>query len=88
MIRNIIIIFFSILCFHLILILKEYFFYFSCEDTCIQWQHLTRELITLSFNIAYVVEPIVCNSSPEGHLPMDTDSGIVLFYKTLFCKIK
>lgn len=30
-----------------------------------------QELIGLSFKMADVVSPVVNNSSPEGHLPMD-----------------
>ncbi|KFM72214.1 Thyroid adenoma-associated protein, partial [Stegodyphus mimosarum] len=38
-----------------------------------QWHDLILELITLSIKVASSVEPVVCNSSPEGHLPMDAD---------------
>ncbi|KAG8187737.1 hypothetical protein JTE90_015607 [Oedothorax gibbosus] len=38
------------------------------------WSCLIQELISLSIQVAATVEPVVCNSSPEGHLPMDTDS--------------
>ncbi|XP_054712969.1 thyroid adenoma-associated protein homolog [Uloborus diversus] len=41
--------------------------------SCTQWHTLIRQLILTSFHIADIVEPVVCNSSPEGHLPMDTD---------------
>ncbi|GFT61404.1 thyroid adenoma-associated protein homolog, partial [Nephila pilipes] len=43
-----------------------------------QWTLLIQELISLSIKVASVVEPVVCNSSPEGHLPMDTDSDSLL----------
>ncbi|GFY54930.1 thyroid adenoma-associated protein homolog [Trichonephila inaurata madagascariensis] len=43
-----------------------------------QWSLLIHELISLSIKVASVVEPVVCNSSPEGHLPMDTDSDSIL----------
>lgn len=33
-------------------------------------------LIELSFNIDRVVSPVVNSSSPEGHLPMDFNTGV------------
>ncbi|KAF8795715.1 Thyroid adenoma-associated protein like protein [Argiope bruennichi] len=43
-----------------------------------EWSNLIRELISLSIQVAKVVEPVVSNASPEGHLPMDPDSDSIL----------
>lgn len=36
-------------------------------------------LIELCFNIDSVVTPVVNSSSPEGHLPMDFNTGVSYF---------
>lgn len=40
-----------------------------------QWRSLVVELIATSYRMSYVVSPVVQSSSPEGLIPMDTDSG-------------
>nr|XP_046258832.1 thyroid adenoma-associated protein isoform X2 [Scatophagus argus] len=39
-----------------------------------QWRHLVSELITVCYRMSDVVSPVVQSSSPEGLIPMDTDS--------------
>ncbi|XP_067143935.1 tRNA (32-2'-O)-methyltransferase regulator THADA isoform X2 [Centruroides vittatus] len=41
------------------------------ESVC--WKETLSQLITYCFETTNAVSPIVCNTSPEGHLPMDTD---------------
>ncbi|GIY72426.1 thyroid adenoma-associated protein homolog [Caerostris extrusa] len=43
-----------------------------------QWAVLMELIISLSIKVVNVVEPVVCNSSPEGYLPKDTDSKSVM----------
>uniref|UniRef100_A0A8C7FJR4 tRNA (32-2'-O)-methyltransferase regulator THADA n=1 Tax=Oncorhynchus kisutch TaxID=8019 RepID=A0A8C7FJR4_ONCKI len=39
-----------------------------------QWRNVMSELITVSYRMSDVVSPVVQSSSPEGLIPMDTDS--------------
>ncbi|CAJ1066908.1 thyroid adenoma-associated protein [Xyrichtys novacula] len=39
-----------------------------------QWRHLVSELIAVCYRVSDVVSPVVQSSSPEGLIPMDTDS--------------
>ncbi|KAF7653645.1 hypothetical protein LDENG_00080460 [Lucifuga dentata] len=39
-----------------------------------QWRSLVSELITACYRLSDVVSPVVQSSSPEGLIPMDTDS--------------
>ncbi|XP_029030898.1 thyroid adenoma-associated protein [Betta splendens] len=39
-----------------------------------QWRRLLSELITVCYRMSDVVSPVVQSSSPEGLIPMDTDS--------------
>ncbi|XP_076016993.1 thyroid adenoma-associated protein [Genypterus blacodes] len=39
-----------------------------------QWRSLVSELITVCYSVSDVVSPVVQSSSPEGLIPMDTDS--------------
>ncbi|KAL7382872.1 hypothetical protein ABVT39_000669 [Epinephelus coioides] len=39
-----------------------------------QWRHLVSELIAVCYRMSDVVSPVVQSSSPEGLIPMDTDS--------------
>lgn len=40
-----------------------------------QWRSLVSELIAVCYRMSDVVSPVVQSSSPEGLIPMDTDSG-------------
>lgn len=40
-----------------------------------QWRCLVSELIAMCYRMSDVVSPVVQSSSPEGLIPMDTDSG-------------
>uniref|UniRef100_A0A8D3AXT7 tRNA (32-2'-O)-methyltransferase regulator THADA n=1 Tax=Scophthalmus maximus TaxID=52904 RepID=A0A8D3AXT7_SCOMX len=40
-----------------------------------QWRCLVSELIAVCYRMSDVVSPVVQSSSPEGLIPMDTDSG-------------
>ncbi|KAF4521441.1 hypothetical protein B566_EDAN010598 [Ephemera danica] len=42
-----------------------------------QWRALIDELVETCFQLNAVVAPVVNSSSPEGHLPMDFESGLV-----------
>ncbi|XP_028676788.2 thyroid adenoma-associated protein homolog isoform X2 [Erpetoichthys calabaricus] len=41
-----------------------------------EWRALSTDLITVSYKMSAVVSPVVQSSSPEGLIPMDTDSEI------------
>ena len=40
-----------------------------------QWRSLVSELIAVCYRMSDVVSPVVQSSSPEGLIPMDSDSG-------------
>ncbi|XP_056250646.1 thyroid adenoma-associated protein isoform X1 [Seriola aureovittata] len=40
-----------------------------------QWRYLVSELIAVCYRMSDVVSPVVQSSSPEGLIPMDTESG-------------
>lgn len=40
-----------------------------------QWRRLVSELIHVCYRMSDVVSPVVQSSSPEGLIPMDSDSG-------------
>ncbi|XP_020856916.1 tRNA (32-2'-O)-methyltransferase regulator THADA isoform X3 [Phascolarctos cinereus] len=40
-----------------------------------EWRHVVAKLILTSYRLSAVVSPVVQSSSPEGLIPMDTDSG-------------
>ncbi|XP_029525591.1 tRNA (32-2'-O)-methyltransferase regulator THADA [Oncorhynchus nerka] len=46
----------------------------GCLTLTGQWRNLMSELITVSYRMSDVVSPVVQSSSPEGLIPMDTDS--------------
>ncbi|XP_077293015.1 thyroid adenoma-associated protein homolog [Arctopsyche grandis] len=48
---------------------------FKLISRCNQWRRLINDAIRTSFTISEAVKPIVNNSSPEGHLPMDFNAG-------------
>ncbi|KAM4770872.1 tRNA (32-2'-O)-methyltransferase regulator THADA [Rhinophrynus dorsalis] len=39
-----------------------------------EWRQLIRELILMSYRLSAIVSPVVHSSSPEGLMPMDTDT--------------
>ena len=43
-----------------------------------QWRCLVPELVAVCYRMSDVVSPVVQSSSPEGLIPMDTDSGQLL----------
>ena len=55
----------------------------KCMSLCVfrslrqteQWRCLVSELIAVCYRMSDVVSPVVQSSSPEGLIPMDTDSG-------------
>ena len=40
-----------------------------------QWRGVVSELIAVCYRMSDIVSPVVQSSSPEGLIPMDTDSG-------------
>lgn len=40
-----------------------------------EWKQMVAKLILMSYKLSAVVSPVVQSSSPEGLIPMDTDSG-------------
>uniref|UniRef100_A0A8C7FIP1 tRNA (32-2'-O)-methyltransferase regulator THADA n=1 Tax=Oncorhynchus kisutch TaxID=8019 RepID=A0A8C7FIP1_ONCKI len=46
----------------------------GCLTLTGQWRNVMSELITVSYRMSDVVSPVVQSSSPEGLIPMDTDS--------------
>lgn len=51
--------------------------FFACSSLQLEneWRRAVTELLTLCYRICDVVAPVVQSSSPEGLIPMDTDSG-------------
>lgn len=39
------------------------------------WKEVVARLILMSYKLSAVVSPVVQSSSPEGLIPMDSDSG-------------
>lgn len=42
-----------------------------------QWRSLVSQLIAVCYRMSDVVSPVVQSSSPEGLIPMDSESGNV-----------
>lgn len=40
-----------------------------------EWRNLVSQLVAVCFRMSDVVSPVVQSSSPEGLIPMDSDSG-------------
>lgn len=40
-----------------------------------QWRSLVSQLIAVCYRVSAVVSPVVQSSSPEGLIPMDSESG-------------
>ncbi|XP_070576528.1 tRNA (32-2'-O)-methyltransferase regulator THADA-like [Ptychodera flava] len=49
-------------------------------------ENSTEELIQLCLDAASVVSPVVCNTSPEGYLPVDDDKGASVSLECLVFK--
>jgi len=43
------------------------------EEYSEEWEHLTKDIISVCYNVWRVVSSVVASDSPEGHLPMDMD---------------
>lgn len=52
-----------------------------------EWRTVVSELIALCYRMSDVVSPVVQSSSPEGLIPMDTDSGKYI-PRSAFCHWK
>jgi len=50
-----------------------------------QWRRLVPELIAVCYRMSDVVSPVVQSSSPEGLIPMDTDTGNLILIHCLQC---
>uniref|UniRef100_A0A3Q3IWU0 tRNA (32-2'-O)-methyltransferase regulator THADA n=1 Tax=Monopterus albus TaxID=43700 RepID=A0A3Q3IWU0_MONAL len=48
-----------------------------------QWRCLVSELIAVCYRMSDVVSPVVQSSSPEGLIPIDTDSGLQKILKEI-----
>ncbi|XP_060588753.1 tRNA (32-2'-O)-methyltransferase regulator THADA-like [Ruditapes philippinarum] len=46
------------------------------SECVVDWRNLVARFIALCFEISGVVSPVVCNSSPEGNVPVDAVTGI------------
>lgn len=40
-----------------------------------EWRNLVSQLVAVCYRMSDVVSPVVQSSSPEGLIPMDSDSG-------------
>lgn len=40
-----------------------------------QWRSLVSQLVAVCYRVSSVVSPVVQSSSPEGLIPMDSESG-------------
>lgn len=50
-----------------------------------QWRSLVSDLISVCYRMSDVVSPVVQSSSPEGLIPMDSDSGNSLIFLLTHC---
>lgn len=50
---------------------------FLCSNLTLvaEWKEMVARLILMSHELSAVVSPVVQSSSPEGLIPMDSDSG-------------
>ena len=44
------------------------------EEYTEEWEHLTKDIISVCYNVWRLVSSVVASDSPEGHLPMDQDT--------------
>ncbi|XP_073528138.1 tRNA (32-2'-O)-methyltransferase regulator THADA isoform X2 [Phyllobates terribilis] len=53
-----------------------------------QWRQLVSRLITMSYRLSVIVSPVVHSSSPEGLMPMDTESEAAAQLHMIMSEIK
>nr|DBA27195.1 TPA: hypothetical protein GDO54_011363 [Pyxicephalus adspersus] len=53
-----------------------------------EWRKLVSELITMSYKLSAIVSPVVHSSSPEGLMPMDTESEAAAQLHMIMSEIK
>ncbi|XP_048208994.1 thyroid adenoma-associated protein isoform X2 [Perognathus longimembris pacificus] len=47
----------------------------NCLQLVSEWRPVVEKLLLLSYRLSAAVSPVIQSSSPEGLIPMDTDSG-------------
>ncbi|XP_027720989.1 thyroid adenoma-associated protein isoform X1 [Vombatus ursinus] len=53
-----------------------------------EWRHMVAKLILMSYRLSAVVAPVVQSSSPEGLIPVDTDSEMASRLKMILNEIQ
>ncbi|XP_018411906.1 PREDICTED: thyroid adenoma-associated protein [Nanorana parkeri] len=53
-----------------------------------EWRNLVSRLITMSYRLSAIVSPVVHSSSPEGLMPMDTESEAAAQLHMIMSEIK
>ncbi|KAM3931868.1 tRNA (32-2'-O)-methyltransferase regulator THADA [Leptodactylus fuscus] len=63
---------------------------FSMSDISdvVQWRCLVSQLISMSYRLSAIVSPVVHSSSPEGLMPMDTESEAAAQLHMIMSEIK
>ncbi|KAG8584255.1 hypothetical protein GDO81_008754 [Engystomops pustulosus] len=63
---------------------------FSMGDVSdvVQWRRLLSRLISMSYRLSAIVSPVVHSSSPEGLMPMDTESEAAAQLHMIMSEIK
>ncbi|XP_075060252.1 tRNA (32-2'-O)-methyltransferase regulator THADA isoform X2 [Mixophyes fleayi] len=54
----------------------------------VEWRQLVSELILMSYRLSAIVSPVVHSSSPEGLMPMDTESEAAAQLHMIMSEIK
>ncbi|XP_053167596.1 thyroid adenoma-associated protein isoform X5 [Hemicordylus capensis] len=54
----------------------------------LEWKEIVAKLILMSYKLSAVVSPVVQSSSPEGLIPMDTDSDTSERLQLILCEIQ
>ncbi|XP_063774402.1 tRNA (32-2'-O)-methyltransferase regulator THADA isoform X2 [Pseudophryne corroboree] len=64
--------------------------HFSMRDITmvVEWRQLVSQLITMSYRLSAIVSPVVHSSSPEGLMPMDTESEAAAQLHMIMSEIK
>lgn len=65
---------YKIILMHVVLVFV-WFFFLSSLTLVAEWKEMVARLILMSYKLSAVVSPVVQSSSPEGLIPMDSDSG-------------
>lgn len=52
-----------------------------------EWKQMVTDLILMSYKLSTVVAPVVQSSSPEGLIPMDTDSGKISLFLAMILRL-